>query len=263
MRIHIIADWINPTIATTLDLLSQRHVEVKCLFPDQQMLLLSEVKNNADLYVLKSGTELALGLAACLYMQGAHIVNPYPTVAMLRNKIIVTQALHAAGIPVPETYVTTQAEELRPLLARGPLLLKPYRGSRGVGIRLLRTISDLGEVPPETPIFVQQFLPPDGPDHKIFRIGKRFFGVRRIWPLRSYEDKIGVPFELDDKLLDLATRCGKTFDIDLYGIDVIYSKGRPYVVDVNKFGSFMGVPDAPRHLADYLYAAGERAMQKP
>jgi hypothetical protein len=42
---------------------------------------------------------------------------------------------------------------------------------------------------------------------------------------------------------------------------VVLSRGRPYVVDVNKFGSFAGVPDAPRRLADYIYAAGQRAVR--
>ena len=123
---------------------------------------------------LKSGSELALSLAGCLYSLGAKIVNPYTTVAMLRNKIIVTHALHAAGIPVPATYVTAQAEELRSILARGPLLLKPYRGSRGIGIRLVRDTDEVGELPADAPILAQQYLPPDGPDHKIFRIGSRF-----------------------------------------------------------------------------------------
>jgi ribosomal protein S6--L-glutamate ligase len=260
MKIHVIADWINPTIAATLDLLAQRRVDVKCLFPEQQTMLLSDVSNNADLYLLKSGTELALAIAGCLHLQGAEILNPYPIVSMLRNKIIVTQALHAAGLPVPATYVTAQPEELRHLLSRGPLLLKPYRGSRGIGIRLLRTPSDVTDLPPDSPILVQQYLQPDGPDHKIFRIGSRFFGVKRPWPLRTYDDKLGVPFELDDTLIDLAARVGHVFGIDLYGLDVIYNHGKPYIVDVNKFGSYMGVPNAPQHLADYLCAAGERAM---
>jgi ribosomal protein S6--L-glutamate ligase len=262
MRIRVIADWLNPTMQTMLDLLGQRHVDIQCVFPEQQTMLLSDIHDDADLYLLKSGSELALSLAGCLHMQGAAILNPYPVVAMLRNKIIVTQALQAAGLPVPATHITANPDELRPLLAHGPLLLKPYRGSRGVGIRLVREVGEVGDLPADTPLLAQQYLPPDGPDHKIFRIGSRFFGVKRVWPLRCYEDKIGVPFELDDTLLDIAARCGRVFGIDLYGLDVIYSQGRPYVVDLNKFGSYMGVPDAARHLADHIYEAGERAMER-
>jgi ribosomal protein S6--L-glutamate ligase len=262
MKIHIISDWLNPTIQATLTALGKRGVEIRCLFPEEQMMLLSEIRNDADLYVLKSGTELALGLAGCLHMQGAAIINPYPTVAMLRNKIIVTQALHAAGLPVPATYVTANPDELLPILGRGPLLLKPYRGSRGEGIRLVRNADELGELPAGAPILAQQYLAPDGPDHKLFRIGQRLFGVKRIWPLRSYDDKTGTPFEPDQTLRDLALRVGEIFGIDLYGLDVIYSDGRPYIVDVNKFGSYVGVPNGPQYLADYIYEAGLRAQQR-
>ena len=52
-------------------------------------------------------------------------------------------------------------------------------------------------------------------------------------------------------------RCGETFGLSLFGMDVVISKGQPYVVDVNKFGSFIGVPDAPAKLADYVLQVGE------
>ena len=39
------------------------------------------------------------------------------------------------------------------------------------------------------------------------------------------------------------------------------SGGRPYVVDVQNLGSYMGVQDAPRLLADYLVGAARRARR--
>jgi hypothetical protein len=33
-------------------------------------------------------------------------------------------------------------------------------------------------------------------------------------------------------------------------------------VDVNKFGSYMGVPQAARRLADHVYASAERAARR-
>jgi hypothetical protein len=85
-------------------------------------------------------------------------------------------------------------------------------------------------------------------------------GVRRIWPLRTYEDKLGEPFDVPSELRDIMLRAGRALGISLYGLDVVISQGKPYVVDINKFGSYMGVPNAPRLLADYLYDAGRRAQ---
>ena len=53
---------------------------------------------------------------------------------------------------------------------------------------------------------------------------------------------------------EITRRCGEAFGIDLYGVDIIYSAGSPYVVDINSFPGFKGVPDAGAHLAEYIAA---------
>jgi len=203
---------------------------------------------------------LALSVAGALHALGAATLNPYPTVAMMRNKIIVTRMLQAAGLPTPETFVARNPTEFRPLLDAGPLILKPYRGSRGAGIRVVRDEHDLDAVPADGLLVGQRYHEPDGPDFKVYCIGGRLFGVRRIFPIQRYEDKLGQPFTLTPELKDIALRAGRVFGIDLYGLDIVMSGGRPYVVDVQKLGSYMGVPDAPRLLADYLVAAARRAV---
>src|SRR5438128_12237629 len=110
------------------------------------MLDLGTVRVQNDLYILKSGTELALSVAGVLHALGAATLNPYPTVAMMRNKIIVTRVLQAAGVPTPETYVTTKRDDLVPLLESGPLIIKSYRGSRGEGIRIVREVRELADL---------------------------------------------------------------------------------------------------------------------
>lgn len=263
MRIGIIADWLNPTMEQLVQLLTDRGATLQLIFPEKQLTDLAEVRVEHDLYLLKSGTEPALSLGGSLHMLGARTLNPYPTVAMLRNKVIVMRALQAAGVPVPETYMTCNPDDFVPLLEAGPLILKPYRGTRGRGVRVLRRPEDLIDLPEDDLLLAQRYYAPDGPgglDHKLFRIGERIFGIRRVWPIRTYEDKLGTPFEPSPELQEIGRRCGEAFGIDLYGLDIVMSDGKPYVVDLNKFGSYMGVPDGPKLLADYIYAAGQRAM---
>lgn len=263
MRIGVIADWLNPNMERMVQLLTSRGVMLELIFPEKQLTDLAAMHVEHDLYLLKSGTEPALSLGGSLHMLGAVTLNPYPIVAMLRNKVIVMKALQAAGVPVPDTYMTNNADEFLPLLEAGPLILKPYRGTRGRGVRVIRRPEDLAELPEDDLLLAQRYHAPDGDgqDHKLFRIGERIFGIRRVWPIQTYEDKIGQPFDPSPELRDIALRCGQAFGIDLYGLDVILSEGRPYVVDLNKFGSYMGVPDGPALLADHIYAAGERAMR--
>ena len=261
MRIGVILDWVNPVIGETFRVLSERGVKLDLLRPEERIVDLADLRVENDLYILKSGTELALSVAGALHALGAATLNPYPTVAMMRNKIIVTRMLKEAGVPTPDTYVASDPSDFRPLLEFGPLILKPYRGSRGAGIHIVRQPQELDGLKLDGLMLAQRYHPPDGPDCKIYCIGGRLFGIRRIWPIQKYEDKLGQPFDLSAELRDVALRCGAVFGIDLYGLDTVVSDGRPYVVDVQKFGSYMGVPDAPRVLADYIVAAGTRAMR--
>lgn len=264
MRIGVIADWLNPTMEQLMQLLAERGATVQLIFPEKQLTDLAALRVENDLYLIKSGTEPALSVAGALHMQGAATLNPYPIVSMLRNKVIVMRALQAAGVPVPDTYMTNNADDLVPLLAAGPLILKPYRGTRGRGVRVIRTAADLGDLPEDDLLLAQRYHAPDdehGRDHKIFRIGQRTFGIRRVWPIQTYEDKRGESFEPSAELREIALACGRAFGIDLYGLDVVISEGKPYVVDLNKFGSYMGVPDAAQLLAAHITGVAERAMR--
>ena len=263
MRIAMIQQWLNPNMAQTVALLEARGVTVDGICPEQQMTDIGQVRVEHDLYLLKSGTSLAMSVAGCLHAAGAVTLNPYPVVALLRNKITATRLLQLAGVLTPDTYIAANAEQLAARLTEGPLLIKPYMGSYGRGVRVIERPEDIGEMPPGEPIMVQRYHKPDGDgrDYKIFNIGNQLFGVRRIWPITSYADKEGVPFELSPELREITLRCGQAFGIDLFGLDIVISEGLPYVVDVNKFGSYMGVPNAPRLLADYLYDAVQKVVQ--
>jgi len=94
---------------------------------------------------------------------------------------------------------------------------------------------------------------------KIYAIGERLFGVRKVFPAITEAEKYGEPFAPTAEQADIARRCGRAFGIDLYGVDLIESEGRTYVVDMSSIPGFKGVPDAPSHLASYFYAAAERA----
>src|SRR5919199_3796895 len=133
MRIGIIADWLNPTMEEMIWLVAARGAVVNVIYPGRQLTTRPRLRVDHDLYPLKSGTEPALSFGGALHALGAVTLNPYPTVAMMRNKVIVTRALQAAGVPTPNTYMTTRPQDFAPLLEAGPLILKPYRGSRGGG----------------------------------------------------------------------------------------------------------------------------------
>jgi ribosomal protein S6--L-glutamate ligase len=238
-------------------LLSERGVDVDAIYPDEQPTDLGNLRLEHDLYVLKSGSETALSLAGALHAIGATILNPYPVAVMCRDKIVASEILERAGVPTPESYVVAQPSQLAPLLDGTGLVVKPYRGSQGRGIRVVRAEQELAELPSDGPLLAQRYYRPDGPDRKIYCIGREIFGVERVWPARTYGEKLGRPFTVDGELREIALRCEAAFGISLFGIDVVMSGGRPYVVDNSNFPGFKGVPDAAFHLAEYIDAAAQ------
>ena len=243
--------------------LAEAGADVDIVHPTDGPVDVSHVRVEHDLYVLRKTSGLAFSLAGALHQLGAAVVNPYPASAALRDRIVTSRILRDAGVPTPATYVAARAEELAPLLDAGPLVLKPHQGGGGHGVRIVRSAADLAEVPYDrhAPVFAQRYHAPQGRDRKIYAIGGRLFGVKKVFPCRTEAERLGEPFALPPELRDIALRCGRAFGIDLYGVDIVESEGKAYVVDMCSIPGFRGVPDAPGVLAEYFYRAAERATR--
>jgi ribosomal protein S6--L-glutamate ligase len=259
--LHVRSDP-RPNFREVLRLLRDRGADVEVVNLNEQVTDLCELRVEHDLYVLKSSSEMGLSVAGALHALGAAILNPYPAAVMCRDKIMASTLLEAAGVPAPPSYVASHPAQLSPLLAEGPLVVKPYRGSHGAGVRIVHGPSELPEWGNgDGPLYAQRYFEPEGRDRKIYRIGDEVFGVERVWPARTREEKLGRPFEVSSEFRDIAFRCGSALGLSLFGFDIVISDGRPYVVDMSSFPGFTGVPDAANRIADYIELAAERTMR--
>jgi ribosomal protein S6--L-glutamate ligase len=254
----------HPVWSEVGDRLTEVGAQVAYLWPDVELNDLAQVRDEHDLYVLKSGSPVGLSFAGALHAAGAAILNPYPVAAMCRDKIVTSHVLAAGGVPVPATWVTEDRDHLGALLNRGPIVVKPYRGSRGMGVVVVRDEAELGALEPDAgPLFVQRYHAPDGDglDYKMYVIGGEVFGIRRVWPARTYEDKLGQAFDPGAEMRTIAELCSAAIGVDTFGFDIVYSDGVPYVVDLSGFPGFKGVPGATTRLADAIAAAARRARR--
>jgi [lysine-biosynthesis-protein LysW]--L-2-aminoadipate ligase len=242
--------------------LAERGARVDFRFVEAELTDLGDVRVEHDLYVLKATSGLGLSLAGALDAAGAAILNPYPVAALCRDKIRTSHALAAGGVPVPDTWVTEEREQLRALLGDGPIVVKPYLGSRGVGVHVVHTEAELDALRLDGGLlFVQRYHAPDGDgmDHKLYAIDGELHGVRRVWPSRTWADKMGRPFAPDEDLRRIGRQCAAAIGTGTFGFDVVLSDGVPYVVDLSGLPGFKGVPGAEARLAGAIERAARRA----
>ena len=75
----------------------------------------------------------------------------------------------------------------------------------------------------------------------------------------------GRPVPVSEEVRRIALRCGEVCGLGLYGLDIIESPHGPFVVDVNYFPGYKGVPDVAPLIADYIdgYARGQVTLKSP
>ena len=134
---------LNPVFVELFALLEARGAALTLLYAEEELVRLDTLAVEADLYLLKSDTELALSLAVALESLGARVLNPASSSSVVRDKVLTAAALLGAGIPVPRSLVAARPAQLTPELARGPLILKPHRGYHGVGLAVAETPATL------------------------------------------------------------------------------------------------------------------------
>lgn len=253
----------SPVLVEVFKILKQRGFDIDTGIAEEVVTRPDVLTVEHDLYLLKSHTELSLSLAGILHHQGARTLNPYPHCLAAQDKIVVSRFLRAAGIPAPRCWVSGDLYLLAPLLERGPLIIKPYRGHRGAGIYVVHTPDDLAAVPvPESPMIVQEFIEGSGEDLKVYVIGDYVCETRKEFSPRSFT-QAGRPHPLSPEVKRIALRCGAVLGLGLYGLDLIEGPEGPVVVDVNYFPGYKGVPNAAPAIADYItdYARGRLTLR--
>lgn len=246
----------SPVLVEVFALLERWGHTVRGEIPEEHLARVDALEASADLYVLKSHTELALSLAGLLHDRGARLLNRYEGCLAAQDKITAVRRLRAAGVPAPATWVTGDLRLATPLLEEGPLVVKPHRGHRGTDVHVVRTGAELAALPnPSTPVIVQRYVPGQDVDLKVYVVAEQVFAVRKPFSADSFT-RAGRQVPVLDTVGDIAMRARAAFGLDLFGLDLIEGPAGPEVVDVNYFPGYKGVPDVAlpiaRVVAEYL-----------
>src|SRR5438093_12969715 len=114
MRLHFIRSpkARSAVLEELYAILDRRGHQVTESVPDGAVQDLDAVPQH-DLYILKARTKLSVSVAGILHQRGARMLNPYPSCAMLLNKVVVQAAMRRAGIPTPRSWAAADASVLR------------------------------------------------------------------------------------------------------------------------------------------------------
>jgi ribosomal protein S6--L-glutamate ligase len=238
----------HPVLGAVLHTLSSQHkVRLLDVRNYNQQALREEALPLADLYLLKSHALEALELAQYLEQQGARVVNSYAASEACRDRALTALRLREAKLPGLRTLSLPALKYLTfPPGCSLSLMVKSRFSYRGDLVMRLQTPQDLESLLDRwslEPVVVQDFVDNDGWDIKLWVIDQQVFAAKRRTPLEEDASKKDYPIEeIPEEWLKLAREVGRAFGLQLYGLDLVVTEKGPFIIDVNAFPGFRGVP---------------------
>jgi ribosomal protein S6--L-glutamate ligase len=263
MKIHLLAESSpNPVLTAVMEVLARQH-EVAVY--DARTLPAgygrgSGLQEPADVVLLKSRSPEARRVAQTAERAGSLVVNPPAATTAALDRAVTAEALDRAGVPAPRSW---SVPALRHLAADGaalpwPLVVKSRTSSRRDLVRLVTSRTELVELLPEwgdEPVVAQEFAANDGFDIKVWVIGADLSVARRRSALESTDkssDELLDPADLPEDWTRAARDAGAALGLQLYGVDLLITGGRPVVVDINPFPGFRGAREPAHSLLSFL-----------
>jgi ribosomal protein S6--L-glutamate ligase len=270
VEICLVADRTDhPVLGEVLAELGTRH-RTRLLVPGADMTLSQAVADElsapADIYLLKSRSELGLALGHALERDDVRVVNTAAATGRCRDRVAMARRLDSAGVPAPRTLAAGTLSEVASVIAF-PAMVKSQLSRRGDLVRRVGSAAELQTLAPSwsrEPVIVQEVSRGDGWDYKAWVIGDDIHVGCRLSPLETGavgDQKRNHPISdagIERVVRELARSVGQVFTLELFGIDVLSSDGDVAVVDVNAFPGFRGFPGAAGKLASYVERAAAR-----
>ena len=189
-----------------------------------------------------------------------------------KDKMYANQILAQAGLPIPKTMLTRFPckAELVDKVVGFPCVLKVVTGSHGKGVYLCNTakeFEDLSELVSsidfKASMIIQEYVQySEGRDLRVIVIGGRVVGAMlRQSTDGSFKANIsrggeGSPYVVDDHMEMLAIQTAKILDLDIAGVDLLFSTDGYKICEANSSPGFKGFEKSmgvniPQKVFDY------------
>jgi len=183
------------------------------------------------------------------------VINSFASSSACQDRALMAQRMSEAHLAFPSTSTHASLGELleqqqqRPFILSFPRVIKSRYSRRGDLVYRADGIEQLHALARriDEPVIIQEFVPTDGWDIKLWVIGQQIFAARRRSSLAGEASRQDFPIpteQLPSSWRSISLKVGRVFDLHLYGLDLIASDRGPVVVDVNSFPGFRGVGGA-------------------
>lgn len=207
---------------------------------------------------------------------GLPVINPAKTIETCVDKYLSLELLRQFELPVPATHVCQTTEEALKFFESmaNKTVLKPLFGSQGRGIKLLDDVEDAtsqfqalesaGDV-----IYQQQFIEHGDWDIRILVVGGVLFAIKRSnpghWVTNASRGAECTAHEITPLERELAMSASHSQNAFLVGVDIVYDRDQPFIVEANACPSWKHLSAAvkPDVSAEVLYMIDRLAGNDP
>lgn len=277
---NVIKEVINSLkLAKTVELV--HHDPTKDFFSLSDM---TQSVKDADLIVVKVRNECSIDLLHFAKLYNLPTLHDVDTVLVCKNKIALDYSIRK----VLEKHKGTLEEFLMPnswnqsltdvnkfkewALSKLPIVIKSHNQHEKYNRFnfLVQKIDDVDKFCEKYKqflsydVYIQQFIECDGFEIKIYVIGDKVFGIKRENPiylyLREKPNTIDVSklkrekFEVNEEIKHFSKILSSELNLKIFGFDLVCprDKSKFYIIDLNDFPSFRGIPNIERELKEYI-----------
>jgi len=229
-----------------------------------------------DFIIPRTGAATSyLALSAIRHLEhlGVYCLNSANAIAASRDKLAQMQLLAQAGLPVPRTMLAQFPVDLATVQHNIgiPAVVKVVSGSKGSGVHLCRTPSELEEilmliesVNRQAGVIIQEFIENSaGRDVRVLTLGNQAIAaMERRAAGSGFKANFSrggevLPFEITPAVAQLAVSVAQVFGLDIAGVDLLFDKNGFIVCEVNSAPGFQGLEkasgmDIPKAIFDFV-----------
>lgn len=269
-------------------------VEVQAFKPNQFDLLVTE-ENRNQIIIDGKWTDLpdfifpyfnhsdhsyfSLAIVRQFERMGVNVFNNSDTLERVRDKLHAHQILAEEGLPTPDTMLAkfpVNVELVEETLGF-PVIVKTLHGALGSGVFLIentKSFEDLlnlvNETQPNILLIFQKFIASSkGRDLRILVVeGEVIASMQRTAKNGDFKANFSqgggiAKFDIDKKAADIAIKTAEVLDIQVAGIDLLFTDDGYTICEANTFPGFKGLEKATGvNVPEAIFNAMQKHLDK-